>query len=98
MRFKRYKNINTAFLVWIFFYQPLTFASTLSIIFVSKIYMFQVDVEKDRLSDLMSWLAIQLKPRYHFVPSSEKYFERQPYRFVEIQFYKLSMNKKLLFD
>lgn len=40
----------------------------------------KVDVEQDRLSDLLSWLAIHIKPRYHFVPSKDKFFERQPYR------------------
>lgn len=44
--------------------------------------LFQVDVEKDALSDLLSWLAIHIKPRYYFVPSSQKYYERQPYRLV----------------
>ncbi|XP_041984453.1 CWF19-like protein 1 [Aricia agestis] len=40
----------------------------------------KVDMEQDRLSDLLSWLSIHIKPRYHFVPSPEKYYERQPYR------------------
>lgn len=40
----------------------------------------KIDVEKERLSDLLSWLAIHIKPRYHFVPSPDKHYERQPYR------------------
>ncbi|XP_026320616.1 CWF19-like protein 1 [Hyposmocoma kahamanoa] len=40
----------------------------------------KVEVEKERLSDLIAWLAIHIKPRYHFVPSTSKFFERQPYR------------------
>ncbi|XP_064073797.1 CWF19-like protein 1 isoform X2 [Vanessa tameamea] len=40
----------------------------------------KAEVEPERLSDLISWLSIHVKPRYHFAPSSEKYFERQPYR------------------
>ncbi|CAG9795733.1 unnamed protein product [Diatraea saccharalis] len=40
----------------------------------------KVDVQEDRLSDLLSWLSIHIKPRYHFVPSVDKYYERQPYR------------------
>ncbi|CAG9564051.1 unnamed protein product [Danaus chrysippus] len=40
----------------------------------------KADVEPEKLSDLISWLAIHIKPRYHFVPSKEKYYERQPYR------------------
>ncbi|XP_049876735.1 CWF19-like protein 1 [Pectinophora gossypiella] len=39
----------------------------------------KADVEQEKLSDLLSWLSIHVKPRYHFVPS-DKYFERQPYR------------------
>ncbi|KAJ0174158.1 hypothetical protein K1T71_010304 [Dendrolimus kikuchii] len=40
----------------------------------------KIDVDKDDLSDLLAWLAIHIKPRYHFVPSTQKYYERQPYR------------------
>ncbi|XP_045777276.1 CWF19-like protein 1 [Maniola jurtina] len=40
----------------------------------------KADVEPDCLSDLIAWLSIHIKPRYHFVPSAEKYYERQPYR------------------
>ncbi|XP_031765667.1 CWF19-like protein 1 [Galleria mellonella] len=40
----------------------------------------KVDIEEDRRSDLLAWLSIHLKPRYHFVPSTNKYYERQPYR------------------
>ncbi|CAB3228856.1 unnamed protein product [Arctia plantaginis] len=39
----------------------------------------KIDLEQDKLSNLLSWLAIHIKPRYHFVPS-DKYYERQPYR------------------
>ncbi|KAL4715033.1 hypothetical protein ACJJTC_003184 [Scirpophaga incertulas] len=40
----------------------------------------KVEVEPERLSNLLSWLSIHVKPRYHFVPSTNKYYERQPYR------------------
>ncbi|CAH2042361.1 unnamed protein product, partial [Iphiclides podalirius] len=40
----------------------------------------KMDVEKDHLSNLVAWLAMHIKPRYHFVPSANKYYERQPYR------------------
>ncbi|CAH0590315.1 unnamed protein product [Chrysodeixis includens] len=40
----------------------------------------KIDVPQENLSNLLSWLAIHIKPRYHFVPSLEKHFERQPYR------------------
>ncbi|CAH0724407.1 unnamed protein product, partial [Brenthis ino] len=40
----------------------------------------KADVERELLSDLISWLSIHIKPRYHFVPSKGKYYERQPYR------------------
>ncbi|XP_030026506.2 CWF19-like protein 1 [Manduca sexta] len=40
----------------------------------------KIDIDKDHLSDLLSWLAIHIKPRYHVVPSADKFYERQPYR------------------
>ncbi|XP_053614900.1 CWF19-like protein 1 homolog [Plodia interpunctella] len=40
----------------------------------------KIDIEQESLSDLLAWLAIHVKPRYHFVPSKDKYYERQPYR------------------
>ncbi|KAH9632610.1 hypothetical protein HF086_001853 [Spodoptera exigua] len=40
----------------------------------------KIDVDEERLSNLLSWLAIHIKPRYHFVPSPDKHYERQPYR------------------
>ncbi|XP_072942525.1 CWF19-like protein 1 [Epargyreus clarus] len=40
----------------------------------------KVEVPQTHLSDLVAWLAIHVKPRYHFVPSLDKFFERQPYR------------------
>ncbi|XP_063894246.1 CWF19-like protein 1 [Helicoverpa armigera] len=40
----------------------------------------KVDIEQENLSDLLSWLALHIKPRYHFVPSPAKHYERQPYR------------------
>ncbi|XP_050674413.1 CWF19-like protein 1 isoform X2 [Leptidea sinapis] len=40
----------------------------------------KVDVAEERLSNLIAWLSIHLKPRYHFVPSIDKFYERQPYR------------------
>ncbi|XP_068620334.1 CWF19-like protein 1 isoform X2 [Battus philenor] len=40
----------------------------------------KMNVKKECTSDLISWLAIHIKPRYHFVPSTDKYYERQPYR------------------
>ncbi|KAL0820447.1 hypothetical protein ABMA28_006320 [Loxostege sticticalis] len=40
----------------------------------------EIDVEQEHLSDLLAWLSIHIKPRYHFVPSTSKYYERQPYR------------------
>ncbi|XP_075981024.1 CWF19-like protein 1 [Anticarsia gemmatalis] len=39
----------------------------------------KVDVPGDKLSTLIAWLAMNIRPRYHFVPF-DKYFERQPYR------------------
>lgn len=32
--------------------------------------------------DIVSWLAVQLKPRYHVSGLEGMYFERQPYRIV----------------
>lgn len=32
-------------------------------------------------SKLISWLAREIKPRYHFVGLNGKYFERLPYRY-----------------
>ncbi|CAG4946990.1 unnamed protein product [Colias eurytheme] len=40
----------------------------------------KVNVEEERLSNLIAWLSIHVKPRYHLVPSPDKHFERQPYR------------------
>lgn len=33
-------------------------------------------------SKLLSWLAREIKPRYHFAGMNGNYFERLPYRFV----------------
>lgn len=33
-------------------------------------------------SKLLSWLAREIKPRYHFAGLNGKYYERLPYRFV----------------
>lgn len=43
----------------------------------------KIDVEQENLSNLLSWLAIHIKPRYHFVPS-DKFYERQPYRNLSV--------------
>ncbi|KAI5630681.1 CWF19-like protein 1 [Phthorimaea operculella] len=40
----------------------------------------KVEIEPERQSDLLAWLAMHIKPRYHFAPSPEKFYERQPYR------------------
>ncbi|XP_049831273.1 CWF19-like protein 1 [Schistocerca gregaria] len=37
-------------------------------------------VKISKESHLLSWLAVQLKPRYHFCPADEQYYERRPYR------------------
>ncbi|XP_073953770.1 CWF19-like protein 1 isoform X2 [Choristoneura fumiferana] len=44
----------------------------------------KIDVEQDILSDLVAWLAMHIKPRYHVVPSPNKFYERQPYRNLSI--------------
>ncbi|KAG7301431.1 hypothetical protein JYU34_014378 [Plutella xylostella] len=44
----------------------------------------KVEVDQGKLSDLIAWLSIHIKPRYHLVPAPEKYFERQPYRNLSI--------------
>lgn len=44
----------------------------------------KMSVLEDKLSNLVSWLAVHVKPRYHIVPSSDKYYERQPYRNISI--------------
>ncbi len=36
----------------------------------------------DAASKLLSWLAREIKPRYHFAGLNGKYYERLPYRFV----------------
>ncbi|XP_063540410.1 CWF19-like protein 1 [Cydia strobilella] len=44
----------------------------------------KIEVEQERTSDLIAWLTMHIKPRYHLVPSTNKYFERQPYRNLSV--------------
>ncbi|CAG2068323.1 unnamed protein product, partial [Timema podura] len=39
-----------------------------------------VDLRQTADSWLLSWLATQIKPRYHFCASKTVYYERPPYR------------------
>lgn len=38
------------------------------------------DVKEENCSKLISWLALQIKPRYHFCGLNGKFYERPPYR------------------
>ncbi|XP_045523279.1 CWF19-like protein 1 [Pieris brassicae] len=40
----------------------------------------KAEVSEENLSNLIAWLTIHLKPRYHLVPTTNKFYERQPYR------------------
>lgn len=40
--------------------------------------------QKQSGSKLISWLAQEIRPRYHFCGLADVYFERVPYRFVNI--------------
>lgn len=44
--------------------------------------IFQVKIERIRDSELLSWLATEIKPRYHIAGLEGQYYERPPYRVI----------------
>lgn len=44
----------------------------------------KMELSSTYVSELVAWLAVHLKARYHFVASPDKYYERQPYRNLSV--------------
>lgn len=54
--------------------------------------------EKDKNSSkLLSWLALEVKPRYHFCGLNDIHFEREPYRLILFTLFHLKLVENLLF-